>query len=76
MYLHSVHETRSTFDKQPDHQNNQEYSDYYRQIVVQQEDLQFLAQILLENLRAEIPSGKFVGIVGQSGSGKSTIMKL
>jgi ATP-binding cassette, subfamily B, bacterial HlyB/CyaB len=30
----------------------------------------------LNNVNLEIPSGKFVGIVGQSGSGKSTMMKL
>ncbi|GAB1542400.1 hypothetical protein NUACC21_50740 [Scytonema sp. NUACC21] len=30
----------------------------------------------LSNVNLEIPAGKFVGIVGQSGSGKSTMMKL
>ncbi|HEY9799977.1 MAG TPA: peptidase domain-containing ABC transporter [Leptolyngbyaceae cyanobacterium] len=30
----------------------------------------------LSNVNVEIPVGKFVGIVGQSGSGKSTMMKL
>jgi ATP-binding cassette subfamily B protein len=30
----------------------------------------------LTNVNLEIPSGKFIGIVGQSGSGKSTLMKL
>lgn len=30
----------------------------------------------LSNVNLEIPSGKFIGIVGQSGSGKSTMMKL
>ncbi|HYW22228.1 MAG TPA: peptidase domain-containing ABC transporter [Nodularia sp. (in: cyanobacteria)] len=30
----------------------------------------------LSNVNLEIPSGKFIGIVGQSGSGKSTLMKL
>jgi ATP-binding cassette subfamily B protein len=30
----------------------------------------------LSSVNLEIPSGKFVGIVGQSGSGKSTMMKL
>ena len=31
---------------------------------------------VIKNISQEIPSGKFVGIVGQSGSGKSTLMKL
>ena len=31
---------------------------------------------VLKNVNANISSGKFVGIVGQSGSGKSTMMKL
>ncbi|MBD2346324.1 peptidase domain-containing ABC transporter [Anabaena subtropica] len=30
----------------------------------------------LSNVNLEIPAGKFIGIVGQSGSGKSTMMKL
>lgn len=30
----------------------------------------------LSNVNLEIPQGKFIGIVGQSGSGKSTMMKL
>lgn len=30
----------------------------------------------LSNVNLDIPSGKFIGIVGQSGSGKSTLMKL
>jgi ATP-binding cassette, subfamily B, bacterial HlyB/CyaB len=30
----------------------------------------------LSNVNVDIPAGKFVGIVGQSGSGKSTMMKL
>ncbi|OUL19656.1 peptidase domain-containing ABC transporter [Nostoc sp. 106C] len=30
----------------------------------------------LSNVNVEIPAGRFVGIVGQSGSGKSTMMKL
>ncbi len=30
----------------------------------------------LNNINLELPAGKFIGIVGQSGSGKSTMMKL
>ena len=33
-------------------------------------------RIIIDNLNFKVPAGKSVGIVGQTGSGKSTIMRL
>lgn len=60
MYLHSIKESSSDYT-QPERQNNQEHRGT-TQVTAKQEDLEFLAQILLENLLAEIPAAKFFQI--------------
>ena len=48
------------------------------EVIFQDVDFSFAdhSQLVVNNVSFSIPAGSFVGIVGRSGSGKSTIMKL
>lgn len=61
MYLYSKNGSRasSTIDNK---QKNIDLQDGSMKVAAQEEDLQFLAQILQEQLRAEVPSGDFFQI--------------
>ena len=58
MYLYSTKRSPSFYPLE-DHQNNLDHRDCSLKIADQQEDLLFLAKILQEHLRAEVPSGEF-----------------
>ena len=58
MYLHSTNRSPSSHPLE-DSQNNLYHRDCSANIPVQQDDLLFLAKVLQENLRAEVPSGEF-----------------
>ncbi len=58
MYLHSTNRSPSSHLLE-DPQNNLYHRDCSANIPVLQDDLLFLAKVLQENLRAEVPSGEF-----------------
>ncbi|MDN3492308.1 ABC transporter ATP-binding protein [Winogradskyella bathintestinalis] len=66
-------ETESSLDDQP---NAKSKEDFKTNISLNNVSFKYEADFVLKNFSIEVPKGKSVALVGQSGSGKSTIANL